>query len=266
MLKRILAAIPALALLVSVIWLHGYYAKIVVALVGVLCVHEMMNAATAVSKPMRVIGYSFAALLYPAYQFVGGFAGVSALIITCVMLIFLVLVFSGRDAMDGIMTLLPMIYPGLFFASLIALLCTPAEQVSRFLLIIAFGAAVLTDTFAYFTGLLFGKHKLASSISPKKTIEGAVGGTVFGTGAVFLAGVLMQSAFGVDIEPLRYLPLGFALSVLSQIGDLAASVVKRRFGVKDYGHIMGAHGGAMDRLDSVLFICPAVYAYYILAA
>ena len=262
MLKRVLAAIPALALLVSVIWLHGLYAKIVVALVGVLCVHEMMNAASTVSRPMRAVGYAFAVLLYPTYQYLGGQTGVAILLTVGVMVVFSVLVFSGRSVVDGLFTVMPMAYPGLFFGSMLGILCTPDEQSSRFLMIIAFGAAVITDTFAYFGGRLFGRHKLAESISPKKTVEGAVFGTVFGTAGVYVLAVLLQPVFGLSLKTWWYLPLGLVLSILAQVGDLAASAVKRRFGIKDFGRIMGEHGGAMDRLDSVLFIAPAVFAFY----
>ena len=80
-------------------------------------------------------------------------------------------------------------------------------------------------------------------------------------------GVTLQDYFGVGMNPLWYVLLGLVLSVMTQIGDLAASLVKRRLGIKDYGYIMGEHGGAMDRLDSVLFISPAVFAfYYVLVA
>jgi phosphatidate cytidylyltransferase len=74
--------------------------------------------------------------------------------------------------------------------------------------------------------------------------------------------MLLQSSFGVHLPAWWYLPLGVVLSVLAQVGDLAASSMKRWFGIKDFGRIMGPHGGAMDRLDSVLFLTPAVFAFY----
>jgi phosphatidate cytidylyltransferase len=120
----------------------------------------------------------------------------------------------------------------------------------------------VTDSFAYFTGRLIGKHKLAESISPKKTVEGAAGGAVFGIAAVYLFGYFGQEAFGVDIPVYWYAILGALLTALSQLGDLAASKIKRYFNAKDFGKIMGAHGGMMDRLDSMLFVVPAVYGFY----
>jgi phosphatidate cytidylyltransferase len=102
-----------------------------------------------------------------------------------------------------------------------------------------------TDTFAYFSGMLFGKKKLCPEISPKKTVAGAIGGTIFGT----LAGVVVfWIAKGTPVWGLIALPV----SIVSQLGDLAASVIKRRFGVKDYGKIFPGHGGVLDRFDSVI--------------
>jgi len=264
LIERILISIPALALLVSCIGLHGLYVKIVTALVGVLCVHEMMNAASTVARPMRAVGYGFAVLLYPAYEYVGGQTGVAILLTLCVMVVFTVLVFSGRSAVDGLLTMLPMMYPGLFLGSMLGIMCTPDPQSSRFLLIIMFGSTIITDSFAYYGGLLFGRHKLAEPISPMKTVEGAVCGTVSGTAGVVVLGVLLQPHFGMQLPIWWYLPLGFVLSVLAQVGDLAASSMKRWFGIKDFGRIMGPHGGAMDRLDSVLFIAPAIFAFYMI--
>ncbi len=262
MAKRILYAIPALALLLTVVYFHGLYAQLVVAAVAVLCVHEMMKAMSAVGRPIKLLGYAFAVLLLPAYLFAGGLAGIAILIALGIMAVFSVLVLSGRDAIDGLVTVIPMLYPGLFLAFLLAIFCIDNADMSRFLLIMTFGAAVITDTFAYFSGRLFGKRKLIPKVSPNKTVEGAIGGLVFGTCAVVVLGAVLQGYFGISMNPLWYVLLGLVLSVLTQIGDLAASLVKRRLGIKDYGYIMGEHGGAMDRLDSVLFISPAVFAFY----
>ena len=264
MVKRILYAIPALALFFSVLYLHGLYAQLVIAAAALLCAHEMMRALKSVSRPVFALGYLYTVLLYPAYAFAGGFCGVAVLLVLGVMLAVCVPMLSGRDAAGSMVTALTMIYPGLFAAFLLALAITPEPEMSRFLLIIAFGAAVVTDTFAYMIGRLFGKHKLLPAVSPKKTVEGAIGGLVFGTAVVWALGFGLQNLFGVGIEPLWYLALGFALSILSQLGDLAASFIKRRLGIKDFGSFMGEHGGALDRLDSVLFISPAVFGFYLL--
>lgn len=262
LLYRILVVIPALTLLVSVIWFHGLYAKVVTVLVGLLCINEMMNMVSGKACPVRIAGYLFAVLLCPCYVYLGGLTGVAMLLTFCVMAVFTVLLISRRNLMDGLFTIFPMVYPGLFFGSILGIVCISDLQASQFLLIIIFSSAILTDTFAYLGGMLFGRHKLAETISPKKTVEGAIVGTVLGTIGLAVVGALAQKIFGFHIYVWWYLPLGLLLSVLAQAGDLAASFIKRFFGIKDFGRIMGPHGGALDRLDSVLFIAPAVYAFY----
>lgn len=264
MIKRILYAIPALIILFSVVYFHGVYGQIIVAAIAVLCMHEMMRALSSVALPLRAVGYSYAALLYPVYAFAGGFTGIALLLTASVMILLAVPMITGRNVKDGIITALALLYPGLLFVCMLAFMITPSHEMSRFLLIIAFGVAVITDTFAYLTGRFFGKHKLMPAVSPKKTVEGAVGGLIFGAGFVTAAGILLQNEFGVNIYPLWYVALGIMLSVLTQTGDLVASYIKRRLCIKDFGHIMGEHGGAMDRLDSVLFISPVIYAFYLL--
>ena len=122
--------------------------------------------------------------------------------------------------------------------------------------ITAFG----TDIMAYFTGYALGKHKLCPKISPKKTIEGSVGGTL---GSIILCGI-----FGFFFaKPLlvHCLIIGLLGGVISQFGDLTASVFKRKMGIKDYGNLIPGHGGILDRFDSVLFTGPLVYYYICIA-
>ena len=121
-----------------------------------------------------------------------------------------------------------------------------------FTLIVAWG----TDTFAYFSGMLLGKKKLCPDISPKKTVAGAVGGTLLGSAAGALFLLLSAGTGTLCIVLACCAPL---LSVVSQFGDLAASVIKRKFGVKDYGRIFPGHGGVLDRFDSVLSTAIAVW-------
>jgi len=278
LLKRVMFAIPALVLLFCVVFFGGLFARIVVSLVGLLCMYEMMHVLSADgARPVKIVAYLFAALSWPAYEFVGdwwrfggGFWALCAMLVLAVMVIFLVLVIDKRTADDGIRTVYALIYPGLFFAFLLAIICikdpgavNPMQSMAaRFMFLITFVGAALTDTFAYFGGMIFGKHKLAPEISPKKTVEGAVIGGVFGALGVLLMGVLFQDFFGLHVRAWLYGILGAALGIFSQVGDLTASIIKRQFGVKDYGNIMGAHGGAMDRLDSAIFISPIVCAFY----
>lgn len=125
---------------------------------------------------------------------------------------------------------------------------------------LVFLLAYITDTFAYFVGRAFGKHKLIPSVSPKKTVEGAVGGVV---GAV-LCCLLFEKCFGEDSHYVGIVILALLGSVASQLGDLFASTMKRHFKVKDYGKLIPGHGGVLDRVDSVLFTAPLTYYAFFL--
>lgn len=129
-----------------------------------------------------------------------------------------------------------------------------------FLLIMVLVVAFATDIFAYFSGMLFGKHKLIPSVSPKKTVEGAVGGTLISATAFVGCGYLYAYIYdGIDPNPITLFVLGVALSIVSQIGDLIASYIKRERDVKDYGKLFPGHGGVLDRFDSVIAVAPLLY-------
>lgn len=120
--------------------------------------------------------------------------------------------------------------------------------------------AWMSDTGAYFTGVFFGKHKMAPVISPKKTWEGFFGGWVISIGLTVLYGVICNAIAGEVFELWMLAVIAAVLAPLSVVGDLLASWVKRRTGIKDYGNIMPGHGGVMDRFDSVVFIAPLLLA------
>ena len=116
------------------------------------------------------------------------------------------------------------------------------------------------DTCAYFAGRAFGKHKLCPVVSPKKTVEGSIGGLAGNVlGAVIFAAVMNQWFYaGIVNSYLGMILLGLVCSVVAQIGDLSFSLIKREFGIKDYGHLFLEHGGVLDRFDSVLFVTPLI--------
>ena len=120
-----------------------------------------------------------------------------------------------------------------------------------FIVLLPLLAAWGADTCALFSGMLFGKHKLAPVVSPKKTVEGLIGGLVTCT---VLFGVL--AALDLEMPLWSAVVLGAVGAVLGEIGDLSFSVIKRQTGIKDYGHIFPGHGGVLDRFDSVLFVAP----------
>ena len=121
-----------------------------------------------------------------------------------------------------------------------------------------FISAWACDTFAYFSGMLFGKRKLAPTLSPKKTVEGAIGGTL---GAAVVGGIFghfIGIDTGLNLALVGAL-IGFFGAILAQFGDLSASAIKRHMGIKDYGSLIPGHCGILDRFDSVIFTAPMVY-------
>ncbi|MDD4124835.1 MAG: phosphatidate cytidylyltransferase [Eubacteriales bacterium] len=120
----------------------------------------------------------------------------------------------------------------------------------RYLLI--FVAAWTTDTFAYFSGIAFGKKKLCPEISPKKTVAGAIGGAAGCVISFIIFGIICNGFFDKSYSLWLLAAIAVPLSVIGQVGDLAASAVKRHYGVKDFGKLFPGHGGVLDRFDSIL--------------
>lgn len=145
---------------------------------------------------------------------------------------------------------------------LIVVFAVSDDKIWAALLLNSLMPCIVSDTFALFGGKLFGKHKLAPHISPKKTVEGLICGLLMGTASGLLAHVILK-ALGQCVVPLWAEIIGALLaSAAGAMGDLAASSVKRTAGIKDYSNLIPGHGGMMDRADSALFAIPVVYMLY----
>lgn len=150
--------------------------------------------------------------------------------------------FTSRDFGNQILTI--------FYTSLGFIAFAYLRKESMNLIIYLFLVTMLTDVFAYFIGVKFGKHRLAVTISPKKSVEGAIGGLVIGS--------ILATIFAYFLEVFPYgfvviLLVSVGLSIISQIGDLIASKFKRETGIKDYSNLFPGHGGVLDRFDSSMF-------------
>lgn len=128
------------------------------------------------------------------------------------------------------------------------------RDVGVYEVILVFVVAWICDVFAFLVGSAIGKHKLIPEVSPKKTVEGALGGIVFTALGCLLYGVILEQFFNLDVNYLFLGIIGVILPTVAQVGDLFASLIKRENGVKDYGRIFPGHGGVMDRFDSVVAI------------
>lgn len=128
-----------------------------------------------------------------------------------------------------------------------------------YLYLLIFVCSSVSDVCALAVGMALGRHKLAPVLSPKKTIEGAVGGVLGSAAVSCLVAVIIRMADHSSNVMILFLIIGICCSIISQIGDLAASAIKRNHGIKDYGHLIPGHGGIIDRFDSVIFTAPVIY-------
>lgn len=160
---------------------------------------------------------------------------------------------------DTAVTLLGMAYiPFLLSFIFMVRLMDKGYELSWLILIGTFS----TDIFAYFTGKLFGKKKLVPEISPNKTVAGGMGGIAGSTVCTTAFGIFYLNSYaGLHFNVFLYPVLGILCGIMAQLGDWAASAIKRNAGIKDFGYIMPGHGGLLDRIDSLLFVAPAVYFY-----
>lgn len=212
----------------------------------------------ALSIPAYILGAAFPSLAY----FVRGentlvfLLALAAAMFVYMMWLMAVSVFSkGNIPFSRISeAFVAVLYVTVSFTSL-SLIRYLNRSIGVYFVVLPFVISWICDVFAYFTGSLIGKHKLIPEVSPKKTVEGAIGGVVFAAIACAVYGLGLD-LFIADMK-VNYLTLvlfGLILSVVSQLGDLTASLIKREYGVKDYGRIFPGHGGIMDRFDSVLAV------------
>ncbi|KXB65088.1 phosphatidate cytidylyltransferase [Aedoeadaptatus coxii] len=247
--KRTLTAVVLLIVLAGVLYMGGHVLRVAVLLFSLELCHELSGAFKHKEHhiPEHYILLScfihFAVFLlnWPAFL---------AFTISTFLLVLYYLKSSNFSLEEFGLCMLILIYVPSFFFPILNLDKT-------FYLYLVFIIAVSTDTFAYLTGMAFGKHKLCPSISPNKTIEGAVGAVV----CTVTVGLIYCYYVGIPVDWMHALFIGIA-SVTAQLGDLFASKMKRATGIKDYGHILPGHGGFMDRFDSILMIIPMVYMLY----
>ena len=264
---RIFSALVGLAVLGAFFAFYNTVAAdIVVTVISILGIWEAYHAAgiTKKHKAVFIIAALFGCLMtnIPTVG-ASGYYGV-------ILLVFAYTLLHHRDfsVMDTIYSVLMGTALPLAFHLFISLRNQFGAEQGILYLVFLLGSAWWCDTGGYFAGCLFGKHKLCPEISPKKTVEGLIGGlviTVLGNiGLLMLIASLCGRGIGFLAQPVQLNLLRIALyspilALIGVLGDLSFSAIKRHFGIKDYGNIMPGHGGVLDRFDSVLFIAPAIY-------
>lgn len=282
MLKRILTATVLLVLVFATILgfrqIFVEFADIVGVLICCLGVYEMAGAFKKAEhnaiKSSLIVG---CILIYPLTlvfeKFLGiGEVGIIATLFFSVMIGIVEFTLVHKyELKDLLATIFILIYPLAMFSIFFIINHSDYGMLGIFLVLLV---PVMTDTMAYFVGSIFKGKKLCPQISPKKTISGAIGGLIGGIIGAMLVFVLfdvtglfvnfnnvgiMKLSDSLTASAFIYLAIGLIGGVLSELGDLGASWIKRKAGIKDFGKIFPGHGGMMDRLDSIIFMLPVVY-------
>jgi phosphatidate cytidylyltransferase len=249
---RVLAAIPAIAVALFLVIEGGTIFMLGLIALGCVCLHELYEMY-ARAHPARLAGFIALAGLLIAARYGGQFQILLVAVLALPLLFALTLAQPQPSVSGMVVTLLGIYWIGFALAHAVLLRELPhGEGIVIDVLVGTF----LGDTGAYLGGRMFGRRRLAPSISPGKTVEGLISGMAFAIVGVWLAGRYQSWLPGTHA-----LVLGLGVALVAPVGDLFESFVKRQAGVKDAGGLFGAHGGALDRLDAVLFT--AVAGYYI---
>lgn len=272
MLKRIITSLVALCILIPVLFLsHTFVLPLGIAVVSVIALYEMYKCiGKGKMIAFTVPAYIFAAVSPFLYRYLDFNIAYGLIAFICaiayVMYLFTLTVFmKGKVTFAEVGELfLVSVY---IVAALNAIIdVRDFAGGGKYLYILIFAGAWITDIFAYFSGMLFGKHKLIPEVSPKKTIEGSIGGTLFCILSFVVFGLIVDKFFSMNANFVFLAISGLVVSVLAQVGDLIMSVIKRQYGVKDYGKIFPGHGGVLDRFDSILATSLAMCAVCVFAS
>jgi len=260
---RILTAVILVPLIFIVLFfLSPYVLAGVVSIICAISAYELLQAI-GVKQNGRIRVYAISsAVIIP----IGTYFGLTHIVFPAVFLILMSLSFF--EAIIAFKTekniTFSQILIILFAGALIPLMMSGLVDLKlmhegRFMVLLPIICAFLTDAGAYFTGMAIGKKKAFPIVSPKKTVEGCVGGLVVGILSMLLFGVIISLTTPYQVAFWALLIYGLIGSSLCQIGDLAFSLIKREFDIKDYGKLIPGHGGMLDRFDSMVFTAPAIY-------
>ena len=235
----------------------------VISIVGLRELYKVFKLENGI---LGYVGYLFVFIYYITLKYIDLEMGIFVLSMLLMMIFMAIYVFSfPKYKADQVMAA----FFGVFYVA-IMLSCVYLTRVlpnGKYLIWLIFLCSWGCDTCAYCVGVLIGKHKMAPVLSPKKSIEGAVGGVVGAALLTIIYGLIFQKAMSITTTQIFILAaISVVGSLISMVGDLAASAVKRNYDIKDYGKLIPGHGGILDRFDSVIFTAPIIYllAFYLM--
>lgn len=261
--KRFTTALLGFPVVVAILLIgNNIVVDIALAIIAILSIDEYFNAIKKVAKPVRWLGYlsciSIAFAHIVPQEYVSSIITILIPSILAILFTQIVVTEMKTNLKDISYTFLGIFYI-VFFIMYIALI--NGMENGKILIWYAIFAAWGTDVFAFIVGRLIGKHKF-SKISPKKSIEGCLGGTLGAAILMLIYTYFVNTYLGVDYSYTYILGIAVALSILGQLGDFAASTIKRFVDIKDYSNLIPGHGGMLDRIDSLIFLAPFAYALF----
>ena len=262
---RVLSSVALLPLLlVCIFFLPKICTAVVVGLAVAVAAYELLSGTGLVRHPRLVLYAALSAFALSIWSWSGQNQAFLSLLVVAVFSAYFGEMMASHIKLtfDKIaMCLVAALVVPYLLTSVVRIL---AMRLGRYYIIVPFLMAFLPDTGAYFAGRAFGKHKLAPVISPKKTIEGAIGGAVSAVLGMMLYALVMDLACGMEVNYLWAVVFGLASAGGSVLGDLSFSVIKRQTGIKDYGNLIPGHGGILDRFDSMVVVGPLAEALLLL--
>ncbi len=264
---RLISSFVGIALALTVLFLNQTF-LFPLALAGVISVilSELVKAVEGTAFRVATVGILLYGIVTPFLEFYSLQAYLPFAQFLCLLLVFIE--FLRNSKTFHVEQIAFMIMSAVLVTNSLCLLIALKQMGAHGMLyvVLALCGGWIADSGAYFAGVSLGKHKLCPEISPKKTVEGFIGGilsnmVVFGLICLVYAMIRRNGGMELQVEYFSATLLGAVCALVSVVGDLCASVVKRQKGIKDYGSIMPGHGGLMDRFDSVLFVVPALYGF-----
>ncbi len=252
---RIISAIVALAIIIPLIAIGGTAFNIGVYIISLIALKEFLDTKSSKKQLpifIQLIAYIFITVILIANSkdisnvFTLDYRILSALFMTFLIPTVFYHERSKYSINDAFFLIGALLFLGVSMSLLILV-----RSIDINLLIFLLLIPMATDIFAYLTGMLIGKHKLLEEISPKKTVEGMIGGTIMG---VFISAMFHHTVIDPMFPKIEILAICTFLSLLGQYGDLVFSAIKRYFGKKDFSNLIPGHGGILDRLDSIIFV------------
>lgn len=255
--QRLISSFFGIIILVLVLLGNQQVFDVVVTLISAMAIYEVVCAVGLKEyRPMIIL-----AVLMPAALTIVSYISqeyISAATFFFIALFLIMMLFNHKKYSFSMVSLFIAVSTMISLSFLHVIMVRRLGNENLDVLVVLIGSWI-TDTCAYFTGFFLGKHKLAPEISPKKTVEGSIGG-VLGVILILVAyAYVVGNIMNVTVKFASAAIVGLVAGVVSQFGDLCASIIKREHNIKDFGNIMPGHGGVMDRFDSLLFVAPAVY-------